>query len=322
MILLITRVSFFLFFKGDTWPLNVETNDLLATDTLHSAPLFNLLIIGLSSLNSEWLDILLAAVLILLNAIQLNSIFIRNASFQESSYLPASIYVLLVSASSDFYYLSPQLVGSSFLLITLNYLFYHVKYRGTEENILSTGFTIGLAGLCYYPFIWCYLMVLVIYLLYSGTISRRYFLMTWGFVLPFLITWLAFFLFDSGNEFLNTLFSEVINYQKLGELLNNALFVYGAGLTFSLIAAIQSFSGQGMTNHQILVQKSMSWVGFFGVLSFAVFAQGGIATLALAVVAMAYFTTKMLSGLSKRYIAEILFIGLFGLSIATLALGY
>lgn len=322
MILLISRIVFSLFFKTDSWTIAMSEMDVLSKESTHSGPISNLVFIGLSSINIEVLDIFLTALLILLNGILLNSIFIRNASFQESSYVPAAIYVVLMSASKSFYYLSPELLGSSFLLISLNYLFYHIKYRGTEENILSTGFTIGVAGLCYYPFLWVYLMVLIIYLLYSGTITRRYFLLTWGFILPLLITWLIFFMLGRGGEFLNLMFSESVNYQILGELLNTSAIVYGFGITLSLVAAIQNFSGQGMTNHQILVQKAMSWVGFFGVLTFAIFGFRNPAVLAMVIPVMAYFSTKLFADLSKKYVAELLFVGLFAAAVATVVLGY
>lgn len=311
-----------MFFNTDTWSVLVNEKDLMATDTLHAGPLANLVFVALSSINVETLDVFLASFLILLNGIQLNSIFIRNASFQESSYVPAAIYVILMSASESFYYLSPALIGVSFLLISLNYLFYHIKYRGTEENILSTGFTLGLAVLCYYPYLWVYLMVMIIYLLYSGTITRRYFLITWGFILPLLITWVIFFLLNRGDDFLDSLFSEIVNFQEMGEMLNKGLLVYGLGLALGLIAAIQNFSGQGMTNHQILVQKAMSWVGLFGIIVFAVFGNNDLTALAMLLPAIAYFSAKMLADVSKKYVSELLFLALLGVAVATLVLGY
>ncbi|MBO3698719.1 DUF6427 family protein [Roseivirga sp. E12] len=322
MILIVTRITFFFFFKTEDWVLTIDSEGPLSNETIHSGPITNLLFMVVSFFNTEVLDTLLAGTLILLNGILLNSIFIRNASFQESSYVPASMYIILMSASKDFYHLSPALVGSSFLLISLNFLFYHIKYRGTEENIISTGFTIGLAALCYYPFMWIYIMVLIIYLLYSGTITRRYFLLTWGFVLPLLITWLIFFVLDKGDQFLNTLFSGSVDHQILGELLEQSLIVYGFALALSLVAAIQNFAGQGMTNHQILVQKAMSWVGFFGILAFAIFGFNNLAALVLVIPAMAYFCTKLFADLSKKYVGELLFLGIVAVAIATIVLGY
>lgn len=322
LIILVTRTLFILLFNTDGWSRAMDDDGPLSTGITHAGPIANLLLIALSSINLEVLDLILAGGLILLNGILLNSIFIRNASFQESSYVPAAIYIILMSTSKDFYYLSPALLGSSFLLISLNYLFYHIKYRGTEENILSTGFTIGLAGLCYYPFLWFYLMVLVIYLLYSGTITRRYFLLTWGFVLPPLLTWLVFFLMDNDQAFLNAMFSGMVDYQVLGELLNQSLIVYGLALALSLVAAIQNFSGQGMTNHQILVQKAISWVGFFGITSFAIFGSDSLSALSFAIPALAYFSTKLFEDITRKYVAELLFFGLAAAAMATLALAY
>lgn len=322
LIILVTRTLFILLFNTEDWNIALDDNGSLSTSITLAGPISNLLFIALSAINLEVLDTILAGGLILLNGVLLNSIFIRNASFQESSYVPAAIYIILMSSSRDFYYLSPSLLGSSFLLISLNYLFYHIKYRGTEENILSTGFTIGLAGLCYYPFLWVYLMVLIIYLLYSGTITRRYFLLTWGFLLPPLLTWLVFFLMDNGQTFLNTMFSGMVDYQVLGELLNQSLIVYGLALVLSLVAAIQNFSGQGMTNHQILVQKAISWVGFIGIASFAIFGSDSLSALAFAIPALAYFSTKLFEDITKKYVAELLFFGLVAAAITTLALNY
>ncbi len=316
LILVISRVVFFFFSNSDESVLTV----LQQYD--HSGPLSDLTFSGLKSINSVLLSAVLAAVLILLNSILLNSIFIRNASFEESTFIPAALYIIIISASKDFYLLSPSLIGSSFILISLNFLFYHIKYRGTEENILSTGFTIGLATLFYYPFFWLYVSVLIIYLLYSSTITRRYFLMTWGFILPILIAWVVFFVLDNDTGFLNTFFTAIVSAKTIGSGFDQALVAFSLGLALSLIAVIQHFSGLGMTNHQILVQKSMTWVGFFGILTFAIFGSNNVLALALTIPALSYFSTKMLVSLSKKVMAELLFISLLIAALATMFLGY
>lgn len=293
-----------------------------AQDYIHIGPLAELTFSGLSSINAGFLSIILTSLIILLNSILLNSIFIRNASFEESSYIPAALYIIIMSASKDFYFLSPTLIGSSFVLISLNFLLHHIKYRGTEENILSTGFMVGIACLFYYPYFWLLILILIIYLFYSSTITRRYFLMIWGFILPILTTWLIFFVQENETDFLSVFFSEVVSTQIIGEGFNQALITFSFSLVLSITAAIQYFSGLGMTNHQILVQKSMSWVGFFGMLTFAIFGNNNMLAVVLLVPALSYFSTKMLTSLTKRVLAEILFLGLLVAAFATMMLGY
>lgn len=327
---IITRLGFFLFSDaGITALSNIDNfvqgsaeNTSVSPFFTHAGPLSDLVFSGIDSIGWPVISIVLAGLLILFNGIFLNSIFIKNSSFEESSFLPAAIFIILMSASQSFYFLSPALIGSSFVLVSLNYLSHHVKYRGSEENILSTGFTIGMASLFYYPYFWLYLLILIIYLFYSSTIQRRYYLMTWGFVMPSLITWLVFYLSDTGAGFISAFFGSIINAQAMGEGLNKGLIILGLSLALTMISAIQSFSGQGMTNHQILVQKAMSWTGFFGVLIFAVFGNESLVALILIIPTLSYFSTKMLTALSKKVLAEFLFIALFGGAIATLLLGY
>lgn len=329
-IIIITRLGFFLFSDAGkeafdniaNFVQNPVKNGELGDFFTHSGPLSDLVFSGIDALGWPIISVIIASMLILFNAIFLNSMFIRNSSFEESSFLPAAIFVILMSASKSFYFLSPALLGSSFLLVSLNYLFHHIKYRGTEENILNTGFTIGIACLFYYPYFWLYLLVLIIYLFYSSTISRRYFLMTWGFILPVLIAWLVFYFSGTGTDFLSTFFSRIVNVQEMGVGLNRGLTILSVGLVLTIISAIQSFQGLGMTNHQILVQKAMSWTGFFGVLFFAIFGNESLLGLILIIPTLSYFSTKMLTSLTKKTIAEILFLTLIGVSIATVLLAY
>ncbi|MFY0591640.1 hypothetical protein [Roseivirga sp.] len=330
LILLVTRIGFFLFSSlgqsllkdANYTSLRSGANDLLNPFFTHSGPLSDLTFIGIESLGSPIFSIILAALLILFNSILLNSIFIRNSSFEESSFLPAAVLIILMSASPKFYFLSPALIGSSFIIFSLNHLFFHIKYKGSEENIITTGFTVGLAGLFFYPYFWFYLLIVIIYLFYSSTITRRYFLMTWGFVLPFLISWVVFLFLDKGAEFTNDLFQQIVYAQVLGEGLNNGLTVFGLGLGLSIIATIQGFSGLGMTNHQIMVQKAMSWLGFFGIALFAIFGDANLSGLTILTLPMAYFTTKMLTSIKKNLLSELLFIALMGSAVATLLVIY
>lgn len=309
LVLIVTRVVYFWY--GGSVPLTPEAY------ALHSGPAFELIAQVLTPNKHLVINAILTTLVILFNALFLNTIFTRNASFEESTYIPAAIYVFLMSASPDFYFLSPALLGSTFVLMSLNYLFYHIKFRGTEENILSTGFTLALACLFYYPFFWLYLLVLVIYLFYSGTITRRYFLMSWGFIMPFLITWIIYFIQDQGQPFLNDLFSQLVSTQVLGIGLDSALTTLPLATALGLIAIIQNFSGHGMTNHQILVQKCMSWVAVFGIATFAIFGKDNLLSLALTVPAISYFSTKLLISLSRKNFAELLFLLILATAVAT-----
>ena len=322
LILIGTRV-FFAFMAMDSSSIQSDPIEFLKVDENGNGPI-GLWLDGLiSTLPSESIfSIILAGLLVLLNAIQLNTLFIRNSSIKENTYVPAALFIFLMSASGDFYYFSPALLASSLVIFSLNYLFYHIKYRGTEENILSTGFGIGLAGLIYTPFLWLYLFILISYLIYSNTIRRRYFLMSWGFLLPIIVYWLFFFWRDQGSEALSVLGEQLISFNVIHVSLEKNVVSLGFGLLLSLAGFVKLYGSQGKTNHQILVEKAMSWNALFAILIAVLHTGDTLDNEILAIPSMAYFSTQLILNIDRKWLRESLFGLYFVLALLSVFLGY
>ena len=73
---------------------------------------------------------IVALILVLIQSVQFNSILIRNNAYNESSYIPAALYVIVGSIFFDFMTLSPQLIALTFILPALNNTFQHIEFRG------------------------------------------------------------------------------------------------------------------------------------------------------------------------------------------------
>ena len=93
------------------------------------------------------ISVVISSILITLQAFIINTIFIRSKVFNQNTYIPAAIYVMLFSLSPEYILLSPQLCAITFILIGINHMFFHLQYRGSEENIFNTGVMFGLATL-------------------------------------------------------------------------------------------------------------------------------------------------------------------------------
>jgi len=323
LLVIITRLVFV--FTGVLSPSEISVTEYVALDFTASAngPLGVWIDHLIKSVTFNFgLSIVIASLLVILNAIQLNTLLIRNASLSENTYIPSAIYVFLMSSSSEFYFFSPALLASAFILISLNYLFYHIKYRGTEENIISTGFGIGIAGLIYTPYLWLYLFVLLVYLVYSNTLRRRYFLMTWGFLLPVIVYWLIFFWQDLGADALSSLGIKSISLETIEMDPMKLLMTLGFGLLISLVGFGSSFKNQGKTNHQILVQSSMSWIGFFGVITAVLFTDNGLVCGLLLIIPLTYFCSQLILSISKNWLKESIFSLLLILGLLGTYMGY
>ncbi len=254
------------------------------------------------------ISMLLAGALILIQAFLLNTILIRSAALNDNTYLPAIIYTFLISASPEFLFLSPELLAITFVLLGLNFLFTHLKYRGSEENIISTGFMFGLAALFAKPAFLFLLFCFLVYLLYSSTLTRRYFLMTFGFFLPFIFVWIYFLWNDQGTSFWSVYFSDLIHYSSRQLIPRTDLLIWvGLPGLLALITAAQNFTGIGMTNNQIQIQRSMLWLAIFGVILYMVSANGSFNELIWLLPVITYFITMFLNSVQKPWMGELFF---------------
>ena len=255
---------------------------------------------------SFYISAALSAVFIMVQAFVLNTILIRLAAFNENTYLPAIVYAVLMSATPEFMMLSPEMVAITFVLIGLNYLLTHLKYRGTEENILSTGFTFGLAALFAKPAFLYLLFILLIYLLYSSTLNRRYVLVGFGFLMPLILVWLFFLWNDKGADFMIAYFGQLIHIDSREIIPRVSLFALVAfPLFLTLISAAQNFTGVGMTNNQIHIQRTLLWLGIFGVVFYLISGNSSYSELIWLMPTATYFITMLLGAMEKKWLAEL-----------------
>lgn len=292
-----------------------ETFNVTPTDPLYSVngagPLFTFFYGLLTFLfdSTYTISAILAAILIFVQAFILNTTLQRNAAFQETNFLPGFLYVVLASASEEFIFLSPVLLATTFLLLALDKILTHLKYRGSEENILTTGFLIGLAALSYAPYFWLVPLVILIYIMYSSTLVRRYFLMTYGFIFSLLIFWIYYLLWKQGGTFVSGYF-ELAFSTHFAEpaILSKLALVFGLPILCSLLALAQGFQGLGFTNHQILTQRTMLWFLIFGFVMIWMSPSAQVVNAITIIIPLTFFTSQFLITRGKKWVGESIFL--------------
>src|SRR5689334_3077706 len=89
---------------------------------------------------------IIALILIFFQAAFFAILLINNKAYNDNTYVPGFIYGLLCFVSFDFLSVTPELLGSTVLLLALNYLFREIEFRvDRNETIVNVGFYIGLA---------------------------------------------------------------------------------------------------------------------------------------------------------------------------------
>jgi hypothetical protein len=101
--------------------------------------------------NYLW-NVILATVLIFINAAQINYIVIKNRIARDINLYAGMVFILLSALHKDMFWLSPQLISLSFILAALNNLFRIYQKPRSAGFLFNAGFFTGLATLFYFPF--------------------------------------------------------------------------------------------------------------------------------------------------------------------------
>ena len=277
----------------------------------NAGPLYYYLYALITYISTETLliSVILGAIFVMIQAFLLNTIIIRSAALNDNTYLPAIIYTILLSSSPELLFLSPEMLSITFVLIGLNFLFTHLKYRGTEENIISTGFMFGLAALFARPAALLLIFIFLVYLLYSNTLTRRYFLMAFGFFIPFIFAWLYFLWSGEGSAFWSAYFTDFVQLSARRLITGPTLLIWIAiPALLALVTAAQNFTGLGMTNNQIQIQRSMLWMAIFGIVLYLISANGSFSELIWVLPVISYFIAMFLISVQKPIIGEVAFL--------------
>ena len=200
---------------------------------------------------------LLGAFLFFIQAAYFNTFLIRRKAYNENTYIPAFVYALLGFLYFDMFTLSPQLLGLTFVLISLNSLFRHLETRmKVDANLISIGIFSGLAALFYLPYILLTLAYILGLLLYTSTLVRRYFLLLYGVLFAFLLVWLLYYWKGHIRELQIDYFNALFRVEEHVYIKFTALFLLSAFPILILTVSIfKVFSFPSFINYQVRIQS-------------------------------------------------------------------
>ena len=265
---------------------------------------------------------LLSLLLVTIQAGIFNRILLNSKAFNENSYAPALIYALCMSLFFDFFTLTPMLMSLTFILLTLGYLFSHIEIRAKrDEQIFSIGLFLGIAALFYLPVILLAPATLLILAFFTGTVFRRYLLLSFGVMLPLLLLIGYYLLIDGVRDFYYNFFNPWLAFE--GESLiefKSLIWIIGIPALFTLMGLIKITQGMRFTNFQIrLTQVMFIWLIFSITLMFFG-AEVTPAKFMILAPPVAFYISHYFLTFRKTLKSEILF-SIFFLSVILVSLG-
>lgn len=163
--------------------------------------ILNLLRDGQPQLRLPALNVLVSALLTLLQASYLNSVVNRFNLIGKSTFLPALLYVVMASIFTPFLILSPSLI-CNFLLIGMIDKLLSLYHRNENKGVMfDLGIIIALGTLFYFPFILMLLMLWVGLMIFKPFNWREWISGLIGFMSIYFMLFVVYFWMGMTNEF-------------------------------------------------------------------------------------------------------------------------
>jgi hypothetical protein len=206
---------------------------------------------------------IIAMVLLMGQGYLVNLIAINYRLSNEINLFPGLFYIWCCCAIPDFLYLSPVLIGNTFFLIALYQIFDTYKNPACADNIFNAGLWLGVASLFYFPFIFFFIVLLAALSILRTFNLQEVLMILVGIVLPYFLTGLYFFWFDSFSYFWETQISRNFGFFEFSRI----SFTWDVWVKFVLFIGAMAYvminSNFYLTKKNIQVQKKINilyWV--------------------------------------------------------------
>ena len=249
---------------------------------------------------------IIALILIFFQAAFFAILLINHKAYNDNNYVPGFIYGLLCFVSFDFLSITPELLGSTVLLLALNNLFREIEFRVQRDGtIINVGFYIGLASVFVFTYSIFLVAAIVILIVFTRISFRKSLLLFFGFFLPHVVIGVYYFYCDAMPAYWNNFYLENILHTDVNLISGKSLLILGAlPIIYFVFSLFMMTREAHFTKYQSqLFQVMFLWLVFCLVELFLT-RQLSPHSLIILVPSLAYFFSHYLLLIRRRWIAE------------------
>jgi hypothetical protein len=210
---------------------------------------------------------LLGFLLVISEALLLNNTLIIYKVIPRNNFLPALLYIVLMSFIPELLTIHPVLIANLFIILSIRTIFGLYNLTEPIPGIFNASFMIAMASLFYQPVL-IFILLLWASLLIFRIIDMRSILITvTGILIPYLIIAALYFLTDRIDLFASRYLHYYIDLQKLSLPQGISQYLYGS--TILMLALVSFVNVSWRTSETIInVRKRLSISLFFIIISF------------------------------------------------------
>jgi hypothetical protein len=264
-------------------------------------------------------EYLLTTILVFIQAVMINRLFIKQNMIGEINLYPGLCYILLTALHPSFIGLSSLLLANTTLLFALAYLFDVLKKDHQEETRFMAGWWLAVSALIYSPYFFLLLFGLIAMSMLKTLKAKDIFQFITGYLSPFLIGWMVRVVVTGDlnpvmiNMFANIGLPQIGPVYDLSDIITLAIF--GLLILISLLAYTQIIARKNI--HAQKKIDTMYTMAFFSVPMAFFLPQLTVQYLLVISIPFALFMAILLRNIRHMAIAESLHFILFVAALVT-----
>jgi hypothetical protein len=279
-----------------------------AINNKHLSLLFDLCTFHLEGI--RFVQLIISIILILTGAFLITYIINENEIIEKKSFLPALIYIVLMSNVDNMLTLNPILFANIFLLISISKVIQTYRKESAQSEIFDAAFYLSIASFFYFP---CVILfpILVTGLIIYRSLNRRELIITLvGIILPYCFLLTYYFWIDGLADAINRLkvyftFKEFPTFD-LSQAGYFMLIIEGLIILFSLNKLIGNFINAAQRTKKNLLL--FIWILIFVLGSCFISPELNLSYFSMLAIPLSVFIANYFLHMKKIWWGEIMFI--------------
>ncbi|MFH1004791.1 MAG: DUF6427 family protein [Bacteroidota bacterium] len=159
-------------------------------------------------INVHFLLPIATMILVFSEALLFNRIVTEHEIIKTTTYVPATLYIILISCLPSFLTMHPIVIANLPLLFGLHKLMKTYRKKTAFSEVFDAGFFIAIASLIYFPSIVFVILIWIGLIIIRPFIWREWVISFMGFITP----WIFFVFYYLWNNKIDNLWHEIIFY--------------------------------------------------------------------------------------------------------------
>jgi hypothetical protein len=257
---------------------------------------------------------------LIINALLLNSIVIKHQLLLKNTNLVASLFLLIAATATNALTLSPLLFANVFLILALDKTLTLYNQQKVFSLCFQVGFLVAIAAHLYRPAALFLFLFFIALLVIRTFVWRDWIIALLGFLVPFLYSWTYYFWNGELSVYYGLLFSLSEVFQRSEFQWNTLQVVSGGVFAFAGVLSVYREMSKATVRHKNLLTIVLFYFGLT-LLSFLFFSTGLNALFLMALAPLSIMLSIYLQSFKKRWKAELSFFLLLSFTIFNIVRG-